>query len=644
MGIFGRYVGGLADVNPTGIERAPLVTAGTNARPVARPSRCRYGPAMPRAALALLVAAVLGSMLLATAVRASDGACVDSPGVRIFVSPRAPQPGQRLRVLVTSDGAQSAPVIVATSPDGRSQTVTPRRYGVGPFGFVAETTTATAGPWRMELASATTQAPRAIACRTVHVGVRLPSVKRALWARDTENLYSLWIEHLFAAPEDVDVSWRPLHDVLRDDKRNLLFGHLGLDEDARLVLRPDCADLSYELRAYFAWKLGLPFGYRTCTRGNASRSPTCGELNGIRLPNHRRSAIREFETYVRGEVAREAHSGSGRTALETDHSDYYPVALTQASLRPGTIYADPYGHVLMLSQWVPPSADRPGILFAVDAQPDQTVGRRRFWAGSFLFPEDGAVAGAGFKRFRPIRAMGPNRFRALSNRELATHADYGDFSLDQGKLGKQGFYDTMDALINPGVRPPERALVALMDALTAEVQRRVSAVDNGEEWKRKNPRATATMPVGAAIFQTAGPWEDYASPSRDLRLLIALTVVLDFPNRVRRQPQRFQLAPGTSPEAAASAIEALIAANAARRTFAYTRSDGSAQTLTVADVIARQKALEVAYNPNDCPEVRWGAPAGSAELATCKRRAPRDQQVKMAAYRAWFARRQRPTR
>ena len=33
----------------------------------------------------------------------------------------------------------------------------------------------------------------------------------------------------------------------------------------------------------------------------------------------------------------------------------------------------------------------------------------------------------------------------------------------------------------------------------------------------------------------------------------------------------------------------------------------------------------MAYNPNDCVEVRWGATEGTPESATCKRRAPEDQ-------------------
>jgi hypothetical protein len=52
----------------------------------------------------------------------------------------------------------------------------------------------------------------------------------------------------------------------------------------------------------------------------------------------------------------------------------------------------------------------------------------------------------------------------------------------------------------------------------------------------------------------------------------------------------------------------------------------------------------MAYNVNDCVEVRWGAAEGSDEAATCKRRAPKGQMAKMAEYRVWFHERRRPPR
>jgi hypothetical protein len=61
-------------------------------------------------------------------------------------------------------------------------------------------------------------------------------------------------------------------------------------------------------------------------------------------------------------------------------------------------------------------------------------------------------------------------------------------------------------------------------------------------------------------------------------------------------------------------------------------------------VVDRAGSLELAYNPNDCVEARWGAPAGSDEGSTCKGHAPSAQVAKMTAYRSWFHERKRPPR
>ena len=78
--------------------------------------------------------------------------------------------------------------------------------------------------------------------------------------------------------------------------------------------------------------------------------------------------------------------------------------------------------------------------------------------------------------------------------------------------------------------------------------------------------------------------------------------------------------------------------------FARRRCDGSPWTLKLKDVLDRAVELEMAYNPNDCVEMRWAAPARSQEAATCKRAAPQEQRSKMTKYRAWFSERRRPAR
>jgi hypothetical protein len=152
------------------------------------------------------------------------------------------------------------------------------------------------------------------------------------------------------------------------------------------------------------------------------------------------------------------------------------------------------------------------------------------------------------------------------------------------------------------------------------------------------------MPEGFAVFETTGSWESYSTPARDLRLLIAIDVVRGFSDKVRRQPAVF---------AAEQDLEGIVRRLEEARDklladpkfrFEYVRSDGSKWSLGLGELVARGRALEVAYNPNDCAEHRWGAPAGTDEAKTCTRRAPSEQQAKMERYREWFAARKRPAR
>ena len=90
-------------------------------------------------------------------------------------------------------------------------------------------------------------------------------------------------------------------------------------------------------------------------------------------------------------------------------------------------------------------------------------------------------------------------------------------------------------------------------------------------------------------------------------------------------------------------LESVLASELSARKFSFTRSDGSAWTLTLKDVLDRAADFEMAYNPNDCVELRWAAPAKSDEASTCKRHAPAAQRAKMTEYRPWFRERHWPT-
>jgi hypothetical protein len=326
----------------------------------------------------------------------------------------------------------------------------------------------------------------------------------------------------------------------------------------------------------------------------------------------------------------------------------YPVALTRRSLAPGTVYADPYGHVMIVVRWYAQGRDDPqsyGVLMAAEAQPDSTLGRRRFWEGSFLFDPDTRHVGAGFKHFRPlVRDRDSREHVSPDNAALASNEHFAAFSLEQYQGDRASFYDRMDALINPKPLEARYRLASLLDALEESVRRRVLAVDTGEAFMRERAFQPIDMPEGLEVFETSGPWEDYSTPSRDMRLLISLDTVTGFVARVRRAPERYGLEAGPRLEAALGELQKHLESSLAERSVEYTRSDGSRQALSLAQVAARAELLQIAYNPNDCVELRWGAAEGSAELATCKRRAPEAQRQRMVRYRNWFASRTRPAR
>ena len=657
---------------------------------------------------AVCVIAAAFSLFSAVTAGAKGSSCEEVAELSVLASPVAPWRGAPLRVLFAAEKPMEGELSLI-SPDGRVAATSRERRGGPPYFWLAEVASPSPGTWHAKLATSS-GAPADCATITHDIAVsdRQPAPPprgdgvwpiRNAWSRATENLYSAWIEKLFDAPLDAAPSWPALHEVLRDRSRNVLFNHLGLREDQTgLVMRPDCADLPYFLRAYFSFKMGLPFGYSKCSRGGGGQPPRCHDWWNIvnqeppppppleenptqpdprmasapgslfspfgqsmpprlsapgkpvarpvsvpRTPIPKNLGLSAAFGHYLPIVADAVHSGSGRTAANDDSTDYYPVPLTQETLRPGTIYADPYGHVLMLVKRVAQSDGAAGVFFAVDGQPDATVARKRFWRGNFLFAQGAAFGGPGFKHFRPIEARGGGMLRRLTNAEIAKNPQFGDFSLEQSRLGMEEFYDRMDDVMSPEPLDPSRALKEVLNSLEEQVKARVTSVENGRKFQSSG-KGEAEMPDGPSIFEAAGAWEDFATPARDLRILIAIDVARGFPDRVARRPERYAMPRDKSAAEVKDELDRLLASELASRKFSYTRSDGSAWTLALRDMVDRAPSLEMAYNVNDCVELRWGASEASEEASTCKRHAPSGQRAKMSEYRVWFHERRRPAR
>jgi hypothetical protein len=201
----------------------------------------------------------------------------------------------------------------------------------------------------------------------------------------------------------------------------------------------------------------------------------------------------------------------------------------------------------------------------------------------------------------------------------------------------------MEHLINPNGLNFEAAYAATLEALMEQLETRVRSVDNGESYMRTHPGTVIPMPHGPAIFETTGLWEDYATPSRDMRILIALKVLADLLERIRRDAKLYLLS-NESPAVAAARIERLNDQRLRERFITYIRSNGSPWRLSLGEIYQRRSRLQTAYNPNDCVERRWGAAPDTPEFATCSRQAPVEQRARMEEHRSRFHEARRPPR
>jgi hypothetical protein len=566
----------------------------------------------------------------------------------LLILPGNPAPGEGFRILATGGRNIRKAKIVVSGPSGNLNSLESKTGQELPYWRIDDFAGSPAGNYKATLIVDKKEvsnlefdisSPKVIPQQGV-----VWKTKRG-WDSGMETIYSAWVNALFQGCNE-QTSWSALHEVTQDQGRNFLYNYLSLGEDDpdsknRVIMEPDCADNPFFLRAYFAWKLGLPFGYHVCDRGWVGHSPKTGQWVTNETSSSKSNPVLAFISFTR-RIMDGVHSGTARTALDNENSDYYPVSLDREALRPGTVYADPYGHTLILVSWVQQTKDHPGLLLAADAQPDNTIAVKRFWKGNFLFNTSEVVGEPGFKAFRPV-SFENGKLHLLQNEALTASSGFAPFSLQQRKMEREDFYLAMERLINPDPLDPEEALTELITALHEQLLVRVKSVANGEAYLKDHPGTIIAMPSSAnGIFLSGGLWEDFSTPNRDLRLLIAIDAVVGFADYVAAHPDGFNISGSRSPEDIRNKLQSLLDEKVADLAITYTRSDGSPQELTVAEILKRRDAFEMAYNPNDGIEIRWGAPENSKERSTCHRQAPPYQQKTMQSVRKWFTQRLHP--
>ncbi|QDK46038.1 hypothetical protein DOM22_13170 [Bdellovibrio sp. ZAP7] len=486
------------------------------------------------------------------------------------------------------------------------------------------------------------------ATTSVQAGARDWRITQPAWTEEHEYQFGQFVTKLGNAVENRRCA--TVTECL-NSPANMFYG----TDPGGLKFFADCADLPYYLRAYFAWKSGLPFSQATgftanpagpedfnkdirySTNGNSVkyRKDVLTKKNALRRPVYP-DAVSFLNSDLINTVSTAAYRMIGDVQGAT-YSDFYPARLDRVGIRPGTVIYDPNGHVAIVYR-----VTEAGRVLYIDAHPDNTL-TMGLYTSKFMRSIPGQ--GAGFKNFRPLQLVGADmdngtyiggRIEAADNRNLAAYGTeqyYGN-APDPGGDWKKGQFVFKGQVTNyfeyvqlkltngePVIDPLLDMKFEVID-ICSSLKDRVAAVEMARREGIPLKQHPDRLPVN--IFGATGEWESYATPSRDARLK---TSFVDILNQAQKAMKKYRAGDRTLRYNGGNLAKDLFAVYAQEATmckFSYTTSNG--QTLLMNLEAARQRLFNMSFDPYHCPEMRWGA-RKPQELQSCT-----DDQNK----RAWF--------
>lgn len=408
----------------------------------------------------------------------------------------------------------------------------------------------------------------------------------------------------------------------------------------------DCADLPYLLRAYFAWKNGLPFSYASgvAAVGNSNdlRYSRYGNYvyarTDIRAPTdgmwpNARTVFWNINNAISSAMYRFA-PGPTRGEL----FDFYPVKIAPGSIRPGTNIYDPNGHVAVVYD-----VDSEGRIRFIDSHPDNSVTRGNYGR---RFVRASAPMGAGFKNWRPLTLVGAQQGADGSyfggvvvptpDAQLADWSDEQFFGTQRGAGWQAGrfvyngevidYYDYVRRAVagHDIVYDPVIETRSMVKGLCDDLHYRAEAVDIAVKAGLNTRSQPARLPEN--IYGTSGEWETYSTPSRDARLKVSFKELRDQVARFLEMARRGDKNIAYTGTDLPGDLAAAYMQEAGQCPVTYQGSDGSTRVMTFDE--ARERLFAFSFDPYHCPERRWGATT-QAELATCP-----DDEVKRQWYEA----------
>ncbi len=414
---------------------------------------------------------------------------------------------------------------------------------------------------------------------------------RFQWDADSDNAFSNWISNLGEGVFARKCS--TVESCLRNSQTNSLWDN----RDNALRVFADCADVPFVLRAYFSYKFGLPYSLATVhgerySPGNHTQcfaggdGTICDSSRGGELNQRSYGSINSLLSSIVNRVM----SGYLRTAAADASSDTFPVAISRANVRPGSVFYDPNGHALTVFR-----VEESGLVRMFDGHPDNSLSTKIFGE---QFARGSSAQGGGFRNWRPLKLQEGKIFRP-SNRYLAENGygysasnQYQNFSAYPGgsyyRFVRQSL--SLQGPISPVQEFDERVVQFCKD-----LQERVGSVSLAVAAGLDRGSHPGSLP--ANIYGATGDWEIHSTPSRDTRLRVGLRELYRMAKAADDVEQLSELWNRRK-------LESICLVK-------YKGSQGNQITITINDVSAR--IYDLSFDPYHCSELRWGAKPGVGE-------------------------------
>lgn len=479
---------------------------------------------------------------------------------------------------------------------------------------------------------------------------------RRQWNRAETKHYAEWVENIFRLKTrgNVDQRCGKLERIITDPEMNLLLqpSFLGAESNPQIPLEVvrfinasvDCATFTAFMPAYYAYRRALPWMVTHIGSGGGPDIRTTpfnvpiGCASSFASPS-----LHQFFTEEVGGFS----SGNYRINLNgrgSQLSDTAPVALNREYLMPGCInYVD--GHCMILAR-----ITEYGELYFLNASTTQTHDIFTYNGMNVVAgitprgsdPENewnGCYQGLRVLRYPIAESDAHGNVTKVRRRTDAEMKEFG-FSteeydaiteitekhyISEGTLKAQSFHDlirlrmkTVDT-ISP-LKFMEEYADEILDAYKSREQ---FVQDAWHDFLQNGPVVYPERLADANIFQAKGRWETWSSPSSDVdrrNKYFYLADWLEYAIRWYGLLPKFVDLAGLEKyniRSQADLAQALIDEKNRifkEKSMEYTTSKGEKVKLTLSDI--EQRLYDLSFDPNHPPELRWGAPLGSAERAS----------------------------